>query len=191
MTLPDTSQTFSLRDATRTRSNILLAAQRLFAEKGYTTTGVREVAAAAGVNSTLIRRYFVSKEGLFRAAVEEFLQVDVFIEGNREDFGKRAVKLLIYGEGVTSALAMMMLATADTGARELCSELMHRHITVPLAQWLGGGAGAMARASQINMLWFGYMGARQVLPLTGLEGDALNATRDWLAETIQAIVDRP
>ena len=44
------------RDAVRTRENILGAAQQLFARKGYTTVGVREVAAEAGVNSTLIPR---------------------------------------------------------------------------------------------------------------------------------------
>ena len=43
-----------LRDAARTRRRILDAAQVLFARQGYTTTGVREVAALAGVNATLI-----------------------------------------------------------------------------------------------------------------------------------------
>ena len=178
----------ALRDAARTRDNILRAAQKLFALKGYTTTGVREVAAEAGADTTLIRRYFGSKEGLFRAAVEEFLQFEPFITGPRRDFGERAVSLLVVGEDIPSVLAMMMLATADPQARTLCSDLMHQHIDQPLADWLGGHD-ALARAVQINFLWMGYMAARQVLPLPALNGPVLDATRLWLAVTIQAIVD--
>ena len=176
------------RDAARTRENILGAAQQLFARKGYTTVGVREVAAEAGVNSTLIRRYFGSKEGLFRAAVEDFLQVEPFTDGPRAEFGERAVALLKYGEEIPSALAMMMHATADPEARALCSALMHARIDQPLADWLGG-ENAMARATQINLLWIGYMAARQVLPLPALSGEVVDETRVWLAATIQALVD--
>jgi AcrR family transcriptional regulator len=176
------------RDAVRTRENILGAAQQLFARKGYTTVGVREVAAEAGVNSTLIRRYFGSKEGLFRAAVEDFLQVEPFTDGPRAEFGERAVALLKYGEEIPSALAMMMHATADPEARALCSALMHARIDQPLADWLGGEK-AMARATQINLLWIGYMAARQVLPLPALTSDVVDETRHWLAVTIQALVD--
>ncbi len=178
-----------LRDAARTREAILRAAQLLFAQQGYTTTGVREVAAEAGVNSTLIRRYFTSKEGLFRAAVEDTLILEPFITGSRDAFGERAVAVLRAGENKPSALAMMMLATADADARALCSDLMHQYITVPLADWIGG-ENAMARASQINLLWIGYMSAREVLPLTGLAGKAMTETHIWLAATIQAIVDQ-
>ncbi len=176
------------RDAARTRENILKAAQKLYARKGYTTTGVREVAAEAGVNFTLIRRYFGSKEGLFRAAVEEFLQIKPFIAGDRSSFGKRSVEILVVGETVPSALAMMMLATADSAARALCSDLMHEHIDQPLAQWLGG-RNALARAAQINILWIGYMAARQVLPLPALAAADLDHSRQWLAQVIQQIVD--
>ena len=176
------------RDAVRTRENILGAAQQLFARKGYTTVGVREVAAEAGVTSTLIRRYFGSKEGLFRAAVEDFLQVEPFTDGPRAEFGERAVALLKYGEEIPSALAMMMHATADPEARALCSALMHARIDQPLADWLGG-ENAMARATQINLLWIGYMAARQVLPLPALSGEVVDETRVWLAVTIQALVD--
>lgn len=161
----------------------------LFARQGYTTTGVREVAALAGVNATLIRRYFSSKEGLFRAAVEEFLKVEPFLDGERSQFGKRAVEILIAGEEVPSALAMMLLATADAEARTICSDMFYQHVSVPLADWLGGSE-AMARAGQIHVLWIGYMAARQVLPLRTLSEDSVGLTREWLAQATQAIVDQ-
>ncbi len=177
-----------LRDAARTREAILRAAQKLFAQKGYTTVGVREVAAEAGINSTLIRRYFGSKEGLFRAAVEDFLVVEPFISGPRGSFGQRCVDLLVYGEDLPSALAIMILATANPDARALCSDLMDQHIDRPLAEWLGG-PDALARAAQINILWIGYMAVRQVLPLPVLNGPIVGMTRAWLAGAIQALVE--
>lgn len=176
------------RDAARTREAILRAAQKLFAQKGYTTVGVREVAAEAGINSTLIRRYFGSKEGLFRAAIEDFLQLEPFISGPRTSFGERSVEVLVSGEEIPSALAIMMLATADREARALCGDLMDQHIDRPLAEWLGG-PDALARAAQINILWIGYMAVRQVLPLPVLNGPIIGMTREWLAGAIQALVE--
>ncbi|UVO53654.1 TetR/AcrR family transcriptional regulator [Sphingomonas sp. SUN039] len=176
-----------IRDAARTAQSILRAAQELFAAQGYTTTGVREVAALAGVNSALVRRYFGSKEGLLRAAVEEFLIIDVFFEGNRGDFGARSVRLLLNAETLPNPVAMMILATADPAARALCADLLHDKIIKPLAEWLGG-ADALARAGQLNLLWVGYMVARQILPTRPVH-DFEEATLRWLSETTQKIAD--
>ena len=176
-----------LRDAVRTTQTILRAAQELFAARGYTTTGVREVAALAGVNSALVRRYFGSKEGLLRAAVEEYLIIDVFFEGDRADFGARSVKLLLNAETLPNPVAMMILATADPAARLLCADLLHERIIVPLAGWLGG-QDALARAGQLNLLWVGFMVARQILPTRPVR-DFEAATFRWLAETTQKIAD--
>lgn len=53
----------------RTREAILDAARRGFASRGYDTTTIRAVAAAAEVNPALIHHYFGTKEGLFAAAM--------------------------------------------------------------------------------------------------------------------------
>lgn len=59
------------RDADATRSALLQAARRRFTVLGYERTTTRDIAADAGVNVSLISRYFGSKEGLFVAVVEE------------------------------------------------------------------------------------------------------------------------
>jgi AcrR family transcriptional regulator len=176
-----------IRNAVRTAQTILRAAQELFAARGYTTTGVREVATLAGVNSALVRRYFGSKEGLLRAAVEEFLVIDVFLEGDRADFGNRSVRLLHQAETLPNPVAMMILATADPAARALCADLLQEKIIKPLAEWLGG-SDALARAGQLNLLWVGYMVARQILPTRPVH-EFEDATFRWLAETTQKIAD--
>ncbi|WP_420362849.1 TetR family transcriptional regulator [Curtobacterium aetherium] len=58
------------KDAAATRLALVQAAQRRFAFDGYRATTVRDIAADAGVNVALINRYFVSKEGLFRACLD-------------------------------------------------------------------------------------------------------------------------
>lgn len=57
------------RDAEATRQELLQAAHGRFQRLGYDRTTLRDVAADVGVNLALIKRYFGSKEGLFKAAL--------------------------------------------------------------------------------------------------------------------------
>lgn len=52
------------------RSQILIAAEELFADKGLDGTSVRDIAHKAGVNLAMISYYFGSKEKLFEALIE-------------------------------------------------------------------------------------------------------------------------
>jgi AcrR family transcriptional regulator len=56
-----------------TRERILKEALGLFASKGYDATSVREICAAAGVTKPTLYHFFGSKEGLYRALVDESL----------------------------------------------------------------------------------------------------------------------
>ena len=58
-----------------TRRAILGAARATFAARGYERTTIRAVAAQAGVDASMVMRYFRSKAGLFTAAVTMDLQV--------------------------------------------------------------------------------------------------------------------
>jgi AcrR family transcriptional regulator len=57
------------RDAEATRQDLLAAARSRFLRSGYERTTLRDVAADVGVNLALIKRYFGSKEGLFKASL--------------------------------------------------------------------------------------------------------------------------
>ena len=56
---------------TATRRALLDAAREQFAERGFAGTGREQVAAAAGVTRGALYHHFGTKEGLFRAVVEE------------------------------------------------------------------------------------------------------------------------
>ncbi|MEU6538368.1 TetR family transcriptional regulator [Streptomyces sp. NPDC047000] len=67
------------RDASATREALLTAAHSRFIRLGYERTTLRDVANEAGVNVALVKRYFGSKEGLFKAALtanDRFLDAD-------------------------------------------------------------------------------------------------------------------
>ena len=53
------------------RERILNEACRLFAEKGFSATSIRDISKAAGATNPMIYYYFGSKEALFLAVIEE------------------------------------------------------------------------------------------------------------------------
>lgn len=52
------------------KERLLEAGLNLFAEKGYSSTSVRELVECAGVTKPVLYYYFTSKEGLFRAVID-------------------------------------------------------------------------------------------------------------------------
>lgn len=58
-------------DGEASRHRLLLAALRLFAERGFAKTSIREIATAAHTNVAAISYYFGDKQGLYRAAFSE------------------------------------------------------------------------------------------------------------------------
>lgn len=57
-------------DDPEARAKILAAAEQLFAEHGFAGVGIRQIAAAAGVNGAMIHYYFGNKESLYSAIIE-------------------------------------------------------------------------------------------------------------------------
>ena len=68
----------------RARAGILRVADRLFAERGLDGAKTEAIAAAAGVNKALLFYHFNSKDALFRAIMQDYL----------EDFHRRATAIL-------------------------------------------------------------------------------------------------
>ncbi len=60
-----------LRRGPLTRKQILDASLRLFSERGFARTSVRDIAQAAGITDAAIYYHFASKRDLFEALIEE------------------------------------------------------------------------------------------------------------------------
>lgn len=61
------------RDAAATRKRLLDAAEEELARHGYAGARLRDIAAAASVQITLVHHHFGDKEGLYRAVLERLL----------------------------------------------------------------------------------------------------------------------
>jgi AcrR family transcriptional regulator len=183
LTEPKTRQ----RDAERTRTALLNAAQTLFSTRGFANTGVREVAELAGANPALVIRYFGSKEGLFRAALER-VNMSELLRGDRRRFGANLMAAVLDNPDASGPLAMMMLSAADPAAHAASVEFLQTKLIAPLARWLGPPDGR-GRAARISLLWTGFLTTWKLLPIQPLDKAHLASTRRWLEAATQAIVD--
>jgi AcrR family transcriptional regulator len=91
-----------------TRRQLLTAARKLFAEKGYAETSTPDIVKAAGVTRGALYHHFADKQALFAAVVEEehallALTIHQAAEAGEEEPGP--IKALIRGgEGFLSAM---------------------------------------------------------------------------------------
>jgi len=56
------------------RERLLISGAELFAQKGFSAVGVREVTDKAGVNVSMTSYYFGGKNGLLKAIYEDFFR---------------------------------------------------------------------------------------------------------------------
>ena len=71
--MPRTLEAFQKIRDTR-REQIVKAALRVFARKGYAATKITDIAATAEISHGLVNHYFASKEDLYGAIVEDTLE---------------------------------------------------------------------------------------------------------------------
>jgi len=105
------------RDGPASRETILAAAERTFAEAGLSGARVDRIARRAHVNKALLYYYFRSKEGLYRAVLEEHLR----------EFAREAREVLEAPGNARSKVLGFVSAHFDyLSARPLFPSLMQR-----------------------------------------------------------------
>ncbi|HEV7434160.1 MAG TPA: TetR family transcriptional regulator [Pseudorhizobium sp.] len=147
------------RDAEATKERLILAARRMFSERGFDGTTVREIAAHAEVNPALINRYFGGKEQLFAEAVSIDLALPDLSRTKREDIGATlAMHFFRRWEGDEhDDLLRVLIRTAATNpnAAARIQEVLGKQVT-PMIASLSSHATASQRA---------YLVATQILGL--------------------------
>jgi AcrR family transcriptional regulator len=185
------SMTKTTRDSDRTKAAILHAAQEAFSTRGYGATGVREITAVAGVNASLVSRYFGSKEKLFEAALSELLDASVITTVRKADFGKGLVALFAQSDRFRSnVLPMLVLAAGDPVSRAVADRQLRQLVIKPLTAWFDRD-NAEERAARLVLLSSGFFLYRILYPLAAWEGDLAPASRAWLERAFQSVVDDP
>ena len=127
---------------TESRADILAAARRLFAERGYDGATIRAIAQEAGVDAALVHHFFGTKEQVFVAAMElPFQPADLLpqlVGGPREQVGERFVRvfLALWRDPERRAPVLALLRSATTN--EQAAEMIRQFVTEALLTRLAG-----------------------------------------------------
>jgi AcrR family transcriptional regulator len=148
------------RCASTTREAILEAGMRHFTMCGFERSGVREIAADAGVTAALVNRYFGSKDGLFAAVIERAFDQKELLSGDVADLAERLSRHFVLlkeermGQHCTPLLLLLRCATEPRSA-DLLRANLERNFIAPLAAMLEG-PDAEHRAAMVAALLTGF-----------------------------------
>lgn len=128
-----------------TRAEIVSAAASAFSTAGYEATSMRQVAALAGVDPALVRRFFGGKEQLFSAVVTSVFEpeqaVARLLDGPRGRIGERLARhmlgLLGDVEQPGPVLGLMRAAATNAHAAALIREFLANDMLGELTRKLG------------------------------------------------------
>ncbi|MCE7796676.1 TetR family transcriptional regulator [Sphingobium sufflavum] len=177
------------RDSVATKARILAAAKQCFAQVGYAGTGIRDIAARAGVSYTLLGRYYGSKAGLLEAALVDSIGIAPVMAAERSGFGENLARLITQSLDDMQPIAMTILSAADPDARLIATRVVDALVVEPLAAWIGAPH-ARERAVAITMLGGGFVIYSRQLPLLGGPVGMDHPSARWLARSVQDVVDR-
>jgi AcrR family transcriptional regulator len=176
-----------------TRRAILGASRATFAARGYEQTTIRAVAARAGVDASMVMRYFRSKAGLFTAAVTMDLQVPDLRSVSAGHRGELLVRHFIsrWEDPLRDDELIALLrtgVTSETVAGRL-QAVLGQLVTEPIAAL--GDERAAERGTLIAAQLLGVALCRYILrfePLASLSADDVVAA---VAPSVQRYLTRP
>jgi AcrR family transcriptional regulator len=108
----------------RTRRAIEVAARELFAQSGFERTTVRDIGARAGIDPSMIIRYFGSKDALFARVAAPDLQLPDLSQSDPETLGETLVRhFLEQWEGEAAGGGMPILLRSAASNEEAADRL--------------------------------------------------------------------
>lgn len=123
----------------RTRDSIFAAATRLFAERGFAGTTVRDIASATKVDPALVIRHFGSKEALFLETMRLEFDRGVLFDGPADDLGVRYIRMLLQEESRVKSVFLAMVRASDSeGIGSRLREAHEKEFVGPLVARLAG-----------------------------------------------------
>ncbi|MFF7679281.1 MULTISPECIES: TetR family transcriptional regulator [Streptomycetaceae] len=176
------------RRSDATRAAILTAARDRFAADGYERATIRAIARDAGIDPSMVMRYYGNKEGLFAAASEFDLRMPDVAAVATEDVGAVLVTHFLerWEEDETLTALLRVGVTNPAGAERMRSILQRQLAPVAAAVCPDPEpARAAERAVLVASQILGMAVSRYVLrfpPAVEMPREAVVA---WLAPTVQ------
>ena len=172
-----------------TRSAILSAARKRFAADGFERTTIRAVAADAGIDASMVMRYYGSKDGLFSAATDIPLHLPDLAAVGRKRLGEALVRhwVELWERGDSSQVLILLLRSAITNqsAAEQLRTIFTAQVMQAVGQVVDDPAEAATRAGLVSSQMLGLALTRYILqlpPVVALDPETIVA---GVAPTIQ------
>jgi AcrR family transcriptional regulator len=178
------------RDAAATRAALLVAATARFVSETYDNVSLRTIAADAGVDVSLVSRYFGGKEELFKAVLDNCPPPDDLFVGEHADFGERLSRMLLEDplRQDKPDIFLIMLRSADHPvAAEAVRKSGEERFYGPFERWLGG-KNAPERVRLAASIIKGVVMDRLISDDLGLAPEARERFRKKLARVLQAAI---
>ena len=177
---------------TSTRQDVLDAARRVFADRGYQQASLRTIAAEAGVDAGMLRHFFGDKAQLFQAAmllpVDPAAALPALLAPGLDGLGERVARFFVgLWESPQTREPFLMLVRSVTGHEE--SAVMFREFITEQA--LGRIAAtidqpnAQLRATLAASQLIGLAMARYVIKVEPLASAPVEQVIAAIAPTIQ------
>jgi AcrR family transcriptional regulator len=179
------------RDAAATRARLLDAARELFLGQGYNAVGLREVAAKAGVDVTLVRRYFGSKQRLFTEATDVSQDTAEIRTAADENVGQQMIaRVLGARRDADAPLFALLRSSGDPSVVARLNAQLDQGLTRNLAKRITADRRRI-RADMVTALLLG-IGVQRVLlqkkPMASARDDEIAAV---FLEAFEAITKLP
>lgn len=152
----------------RTRQAIEAAARELFAANGFERTTVREIGARAGIDPSMIIRYFGGKDGLFAAVAMPDLRLPDLSRVDRESIGESLVRhFLTLWEGDEAGGGLPVLLRSAASNEDAATRLreMFKAQVFPAVARAGSASTAPQRAGLVASQLLGLALCRYILKL--------------------------
>ncbi|NEE04313.1 TetR/AcrR family transcriptional regulator [Phytoactinopolyspora halotolerans] len=180
------------RTSTETKAIILAAARERFAKDGYERGTIRSIANDAGIDPSMVMRYFGSKEQLFAAASDFDLKVPRLVELPREQVGGALVRHFLDRWEDDEALMVLLRSgvTNDDAAERMRAIFAGQLLPVMTEFWVSpeeAGRRAGLAASQI----LGFALCRYILRFPPVVEMSREDVVAWLGPTLQRYLDEP
>jgi AcrR family transcriptional regulator len=177
----------------RTKAAILTAARQRFAAHGYERTTIRSVASDAGIDPSMVMRYFGSKDQLFEAALAIDLRLPELSAVSAEELPRTLVRhFLTRWEGDPADDALLVLLRSAV-TNEQAAARMHDVFATQVAPALAAAVGpeiARRSAGLVSAQLLGLALTRYLLRLPAVTALTPDQIETSLAPAIAATLVR-
>ncbi|MGV0808015.1 TetR/AcrR family transcriptional regulator [Mycolicibacterium setense] len=174
------------RPAAETKSVILAAARERFAADGYERATIRAIAGDAGIDPSMVMRYYGNKERLFAAAAEFDLELPDLAQVPHDRLGTAlAAHFLERWERDEALLILLRAGVTNEAVAERMRTIFAAQLAPAIAKLTAHAPDTATRASLVASQVLGMALCRYVLAFGPLVEMDRQQIIDWIGPTLQ------